>query len=95
MKRNCTVPVAKIWYSHDMAHFSDDTGRSWRHLAMRDKHTHYIGYNHVDVMDQTLTEQCHDLVCVSTLYPKVGIARRPAFITFKDPEVAKYVLFEQ
>ena len=58
---------------------------------MRDKHTHYIANNHVDIMDQTLTEQCHDLVCTSTLYPKVGMARRPAFITFKDPVLAKYV----
>ena len=71
--------------------FSDEAGRSWRHLAMRDKHTHYIANNHVDIMDQTLTEQCHDLVCTSTLYPKVGVARRPAFITFKDPVLAKYV----
>ena len=43
-------------------------------------------------MDQTLSQQCVDLVCVSTLYPKIGRARKPSFITFKDPVLARWVI---
>ena len=56
---------------------------------MRDKNSGFIGFNHVNIMDQTLTEQCVDLLCASTLYPKLGVARKPTNVTFKDPVLAK------
>ena len=59
---------------------------------MRDKNSGFIGFNHVNVMDQTLTEQCVDLLCASTLYPKLGVARKPTNVTFKDPVLAKWVI---
>lgn len=72
-----------------MAFVTDKDGSKYRVLTVYDKKNYVIGTSHADMHGSSLVQQCRDLLCVCTLYPTMGVSRRPLKVTFKEPDIAE------